>query len=629
MDEAINTAFLDYRQGRFMQARSACQRVLKDQPNEPDALHLLGLIALQMNEVGSARNLICKAIALDHDNSDYQSSLGYVCMAEGAFDQASNAFRQALKLSPNNPNVWIALAESLRLSNQLSAAEESYRQVIAIDPHNVEARINLSSILLGQGRFADVIAILEEALDLRSDVPAIYLNLGVAFKALGDLASARSAYQNALALSPDLPEAHYNLAAILAEIDRDQSVEAYCRAISLRPDWAEAYNGLGVVLQHQGKLNDAIANYQQAATLKPQWFLPYHNLAECFVAQGEPDQAIDYFRASIDREPGFAVSHFDLGTQLLQRGSFAEGWREYEWRFNNNGHTPKRDGCAVPVWDGSQLHGETVLIWSEQGFGDVIQFVRYVPLLQQRGANVWLQTDRRLARLIETCPGLSKVVTDDQEIGDFDFQVPLMSLPHIFETTLETVPRTVPYLSAPACGHSELTALKATTSGLRIGIVWESGGSYLNHESRDCSPADFRRLSQIPGVSLYSLQFGDSKEKAQHYPDLRITDLSSSIGDFGTTAAFVDAFDLIITVDTAMAHLAGALGKRVWTLLNRRCDWRWLIERNDCPWYPTMTLFRQTTFGSWSNVFEEVEQTLRREIQGSTVAPLRNSVTSY
>lgn len=495
-----------------MHARSACEAVLRNQPDEPNCLHLLGLIALQMNEVNSAHDL----------------------------------FLQVLKVAPNNPHV--------------------------------------------------------------------YLNLGVTFKAMGDMASAQTAYQNALALNPDLPEAHYNLAAILAEIDQAQSVEAYRRAISLRPDWAEAYNGLGVVLQQQGKLNDAIANYKHAASLKPQWFLPYHNLAETFIAQGEPDLAIEYFRKSIEREPGFPVSHFDLATQLLQHGSFAEGWSEFEWRFNNGGRTPKREGFDVPVWDGSQLDGGTILIWSEQGFGDVIQFVRYAPLVQQRVTNVWLQTDGRLARLMETCSGLSKVVTDEQPNGDFDFQIPLMSLPRIFGTTLDTVPRDVPYLSAPACDHPALAALKASTSRLRIGILWESGASYLNHEWRDCSPADFHRLSKIPEVSLYSLQFGDSKEKLEDYPDLQITDLSSAIGDFATTAAFVDALDLIVTVDTAMAHLAGALGKRVWTLLNHSCDWRWLLDRNDSPWYPTMTLFRQTTFGSWTSVFEEVEQTLCREI---------------
>lgn len=507
------------------------------------------------------------------------------------------------------------LAESLRLSNQLAAAEECYLQLITADPHNVAARINLSTTLLSQGKFADVPGILEEALKQRPDLPAVHLNLGVAFKALGDLANARIAYQNALALRPDLPEAHYNLAAILAESDSDEAVESYRKAIALRPDWAEAYNALGVVLQDQGKLNDAIENYERAASLKPQWFLPYHNLAECCVARAEADQAIAYFRQAINREPDFAVSHFDLATQLLQLGSFAEGWREYEWRWDFDGRTPPRQGFNAPVWDGSQLDGETVLIWSEQGFGDVIQFVRYVPLIKQRGATVWLQTDPRLARLLETCPGLSNVVTGDESIGNFDFQIPLLSLPHIFGTTLETIPRQVPYLSAPACDHRDLAALKSTSSGLRIGIAWESGTSYLNHEWRDCSPAHFQRLSQIPGVTLYSLQFGDSNERL--YPELDIADLSSSIGDFATTAAFVDALDLIITVDTALAHLAGALGKRVWTLLNQRCDWRWLMDRNDSPWYPTMTLFRQATLGNWSSVFAAVEQAVYRELATS------------
>ena len=468
---------------------------------------------------------------------------------------------------------------------------------------------------LAAGNFEEASSAFRQVIAIEPRVPAVYLNLGVALKAMGDLASAQAAYQNAIALNPHLPEAHYNLASILAEIDPDQSIDAYRRAIALKPDWAEAYNGLAVVLQRQGKLNDAIANYRQATTLKPQWFLPYHNLAETFIAQGESDRAIECFRQSIDLEPRFAVSHFDLATQLLQRGSFAEGWREYEWRWNNNGHTPKRDGFAAPIWDGSQLDGQTVLIWSEQGFGDVIQFVRYASSMQQRGAKVWVQTDRRLARLIENCAGVSKVVTGDEPIEDFDFQVPLMSLPRIFGTTLETIPKHVPYLSAPACDHPDLTALKTQTSGLRIGIVWESGGSYSNHERRDCSPAHFQRLSQIPGVSLYSLQFGDSEEKVR---DLRITDLSSSVGDFATTAAFVDALDLIITVDTAMAHLAGALGKRVWTLLNAKSDWRWLVDRNDSPWYPTMTLFRQTELGSWSNVFEEIEQTVYQEVNSVT-----------
>jgi tetratricopeptide (TPR) repeat protein len=576
----IDAAFLDYREGRLTQAKTVCDAVLKEQPDGTDALYLLGLIALQQDDVVAA----------------------------------SDFFQRALKLDPNNLQVWIGLAELFRLTNQWPAAEESYRKVIALDPHNVGARINLSSILLAQQRFEDVISILEEALHLRSDLPAAFLNLGVAFKAAGDLERARTAYENVLALDPDLPEAHYNLATILAEIHPDQSINSYNRTISLRPDWAEAYNGLGVVLQNQGKLDDAIANYQQAATLTPQWFLPYHNLAETFIAQGKPERAVEYFKKSIACEPGFAISHFDLATQLLQLGSFTEGWREYEWRWDNEGRIPKREGFDVPVWDGSQLDGRTVLIWSEQGFGDVIQFVRYVPLIQQRGAKVWLQTDHRLTRLMQTCSGLSMVVIDDQSIGSFDFQIPLMSLPHIFGTTLETIPQHIPYLSAPPCDHPDLTALKATTSGLRIGIAWESGASYLNHEWRDCSPAHFQRLSRIPGVSLYSLQFGNSKERAEGYPELQITDLSRSIGDFGSTAAFVDALDLIITVDTAMAHLAGALGKPVWTLLNQRCDWRWMLGRNDSPWYPTMTLFRQVTFGDWSSVFREVEQTLRREV---------------
>ena len=295
--------------------------------------------------------------------------------------------------------------------------------------------------------------------------------------------------------------------------------------------------------------------------------------------------------------------------------------------FADTRFTPARPGFEAPVWDGSPLAGQTVMVWIEQGLGDHLQFARYVRAIRERGGRVWLQTPRPLLRLYATLDGVDRLIPADtpeateEEIGSFDLQIPIISLARVCGTTLDGVPAPIPYLSVPAGAAAACReSLPAAGEELRVGIVWASRPGGPAGERRDCDVAHFAHLARLPGVALYALQFGERARDLGAHPGSGITDLSAVIGDFATTAAFVRAMDLVITVDTAMAHLAGALGQRVWTLLSEPADWRWLCGRDDSPWYPTMTLFRQPRPGDWGAVFAAVERALGQEVASASRA---------
>lgn len=501
-------------------------------------------------------------------------------------------------------------------SGHFDAAIAAYRRVLVSEPERLEVRNNLAALLLQRGQVRDAVDLLRQSLVVRPESAVTHLNLGIALKAAGSLHEAVAACRRALALEPEWAEAHYTLGGSLQALGRDEeAAAAYRRALATKPDWAEAHNRLGNLLRSQGRIEDALAALRRAVELRPDWHVPHHNMGQVFIGRGEPQAAIDHFREAIRRQPDYASSHLDMAAMLLATGAWEEGWREFEWRFRCGGRTPGRPGHDAPVWDGSTLDNKVVMVWIEQGLGDHIQFARYAEKIRERGGRVWLQTPRPLLRLYETLAGVERLVAADEPIAGFDAQVPLMSLPRIFHTTPESIPVPVPYLTPPRSEVVSRGGLPPTGPGqLRVGIVWASCQTSPAAARRDCDLTHFGRLARIPGVSLFALQFGERACDLRLHPELGITDLSDVIGDFATTAAFVSEMDLILSVDTAMAHLAGALGQRIWTLLSEPADWRWFTERNDCPWYPTMRLFRQPRPGDWPGVFDQLEQALRREL---------------
>lgn len=500
---------------------------------------------------------------------------------------------------------------SLAQEGRFPAAVAAFRQALEIEPDRTEVSSQLASVLLQLGHLQDAVDTLHSALVLDPGSAATAINLGVALKSAGLLEEAAAAFRHALSIEPGEAIGHYNLAGALQALKRAGEAEAACRAaIALRPDWAEAYNRLGGLLHQEGRLAEARDAFLRAADLQPGWFLPHHNLGQVAMQESDSLLAIRSFRESIRREPAFPQSHLDMGALLLKTGDLEEGWHEFEWRFACGGETPRCPGYDAPVWDGSPLDGRVIMVWVEQGLGDHIQFCRYVEELRRRGGRVWLQVPRPLMRLYESLEGVERLVAADEEPEGFDLQVPILSLPRLCGTNApDRIPARVPYLSAST---SDLPAGVALKRGFRVGIVWASAPGNPAAGRRDCPVSQFAKLALIPGVTVFSLQFGEPPGPGE------VRDLSASLGDFATTAAIVQQMDLVITIDTAMAHLAGALGRNVWTLLSEPADWRWLLDRDDSPWYPTMRLFRQPAPGDWDAVFDRVESALREELAQAT-----------
>jgi Flp pilus assembly protein TadD len=472
-------------------------------------------------------------------------------------------------------------------------------------------------------------------------------NLGAALQQQGRLGEAAGAYRAALAVSPSYPEALCNLAAVLADLRQLDEADAVCaQALAAAPSMAKAQNVLGVVRRDQGRLDEAVAAFRAAIALAPAEPDPYVNLGDALAAQGQADQqvalcaqaaalapdsaraqnnlgtalymagrlpeATGCFRRATQLQPEGAEGHFHLGMALLAAGDMAAGWREYEWRWRTPLLAPARRGFAQPVWDGRTC-GKTLLIHAEQGFGDTLQFCRYAPLAAARGLRVILEVPGVLAELLGGLPGVAQVVARGDALPAFDVHAPMLSLPYIFGTVLETVPGTVAYLAADAQAAAAMAARLGRTgkTGLRAGIVWagnsyrEAAGMAAVDRRRSIAPDRLAPLLDVPGVHFVSLQKDRPAPAA-----FGLTDFMDDIGDFAGTAALVDNLDLVIAVDTAVAHLAGALGKPVWLLNRYDSEWRWMLGRADSPWYPTMRIFRQAGPGDWDGVIEEVARAL-------------------
>jgi hypothetical protein len=416
--------------------------------------------------------------------------------------------------------------------------------------------------------------------------------------------------RRAIELAPGFAAAHINLALALRE--QKQLVEAAdcCRkALALQPGSAEAHNCLAMVLQDLGQTEESSAWFRRAMELKPDYAEPHFNIANSAVNQRQLEEAERAYRRAIELKPDYVDAHYNRALTLLLMGRLEAAWPEYEWRFRRPGMAEQ----ALPGrrWTGAPLAGQSILLRCEQGFGDTLQFVRYVELVKQRGGTTIVEVTRPLMRLIERCPSVDAVVIAGGPAPQFDLHLPLLSLPGVFRTSLETIPNRVPYLSPSQESldqwHSEL----GSVAEFKIGIAWQGDPAHRADGLRSIPLAQFAPLADVPGVRLYSLQMGAGREQLlDWFGANEITDLGDRVGDFHNTAAIMRNLDLIITCDSAPAHLAGAVGVPVWVALAYIPDWRWMFDRSDSPWYPTMRLFRQPSPGDWQTVFGAMQQEL-------------------
>ncbi|HEY3308057.1 MAG TPA: tetratricopeptide repeat protein [Desulfuromonadaceae bacterium] len=409
-------------------------------------------------------------------------------------------------------------------------------------------------------------------------------------------------------------EALYRLGSRLKEEgDLTGAERCFRQIIGQDPDLPDPQQSLGVVLHLQGRPQEAIEHYRTALSLDPCFVKAHYNLANSLLLSGLYEEAIVSAHATIQCDPTHADAHWLLGMLLLQCGDFRNGWQEYEWRWKAQNFKVRIPDLGRPQWDGSLLEGRSLLIHMEQGRGDMIQFIRYAPIVAATGGKVIVSAVEELRSLLESVEGVSQIVTQSGPLPDFDLHIPVLSLPHVLNTTLETIPCNVPYLRPDDKKTEEWRHIFPPNGRFRVGLAWQGSAIHRDDQNRSCALAEFILLSNLSGVDFYSLQLGKGTEQLQDLPDsMNVVDLSGRISDFSDTVAIIMHLDLVISVDTAVAHLAGALGKPVWNLLPFVPDWRWLLEREDSPWYPTMRLFRQESPGDWRNVISRVRQELSR-----------------
>ncbi len=475
----------------------------------------------------------------------------------------------------------LKLAVQLHESGDFQAAEQMYQRVLQQQPQNADALQLLGLIALQQNQPISAIRLISRAIDARPDVPFFHRHLGDAYAAVHNFKNASDSYRRALQIDPDSAETHFSLAKLLAEQTHFDEAETHYRAaIELRPDFAEANNNLGVVLKHLGQFDASVACYERALAIN----------------------ADD------------AATHLHLASIRLAQGEFEIGWREYEWRWKTHDFNPR--GFAQPLWNGSDLFGMTILVHAEQGLGDTLHFARYLKFVKERGGTVVFECQKPLVRLFNDVAGIDWLVPQGDALRPFDVHVPLLSLPRIFNTTLSTVPADVPYITADPTLIAQWDKQLEQHAGFRVGICWQGSPEWARDRFRSFPLSFLLPLAAIPGVTLVSLQKGHGVDQLDTANETdRIVNLGAHLdeqsGPFMDTAAVMMNLDLVITCDSAIVHLAGALGVSVWLAAESSADWRWLRDRDDNPWYPTLRIFRQQTFGDWSNVFHNMKRALR------------------
>jgi tetratricopeptide (TPR) repeat protein len=502
-------------------------------------------------------------------------------------------------------------------AGDLRQAEQLYHQVLQEDPHHAGALHLLGVAALQLDRYDLAANYIRSALGYQPRFAEAHYNLGIALQKQGKLDEAAASYQQSVRLKPDYVEAHYNLGLTLQEAGRlDEAMASWREALRLKPDYAEALNNLGFALKEQGRAEEAVVCLQEALRINPDCAEAHNNLGLAFIMQGKFKEAEAPFQEALRIQPDYYSAHWNRALLWLLQGDFKRGWDEHEWRWRDP-KTPPRPFVQA-LWQGEALSGRTILLHAEQGLGDTLQFVRYVPQVKARGGIVLVEVQPALVRLLSRCPEIDRVIAQGEPLPPFDVHAPLFSLPRILETTsLERIPAAVPYLEADP-GLVEFWRQRLESlPGMRVGIAWQGSPTYRGDRWRSVPLRHFAALAEVRGVSLISLQKGPGSEQLAQMPGLAVelADLDVTSGAFMDTAAVMKNLDLVITSDTAIPHLAGSLAAPTWMAVPYAPDWRWLLEREDSPWYPTMRLFRQRRPQDWDDVFTRIKAALEERVR--------------
>jgi tetratricopeptide (TPR) repeat protein len=641
---ALQSGLDHHRRGQLAEASACYAAILEQNPEDPDALNLSGVIARQQGNLASSEQRIARAIRRDPSAATYHHNLARTYALQGKAGLAAQSFRRALalnprdidstqmlavllndtgdiaqsialyrevlRLAPDRPEAHLALAALLQSSGDSEAAILAFQQAAALFPDHPTISLRLANALLEAHRFAEAVPCYREALQRDPGDAQTYNSLALALHELGHAAAARECYAHAICLNPNLAEALSNLGALLLDAGELRSAKLLLlRAVELEPNFLNAHCNLAAILEAQGDALGAVERLRTVLSRDPTHIAALSNLGLALSNLGDEAGALTCYRLVLHRQPDTPLARFNLSIHFLSNGDFVQGWPEYEQRWRTRAFIGKRAPLAQPQWQGEDLRGRRIFLYAEQGFGDTLQFVRYVPLVAALGAEVLLEVQPALLGLLQHLPGAVQVFSGGPP-DSFDFHCPLMSLPGVFRSDLDTLPARLSYLQAPQALLDEW-GRRIDSPKLHVGMVWAGSPGHARDRLRSIPLASFEHLTRLDGVTFYSFQKGPAARQLEQFPPQhRPHDLDPMLLDFADTAAAIAHLDLVLTVDTAVAHLAGALGKPVWILLPHSADWRWLRDRTDSPWYPTARLFRQSKDDPWDDVLLLVEAAL-------------------
>ena len=637
------------RAGRLAEAEAGFRAALAQDKRHADSLHMLGIVRHLQGHSAEAEGLIRQALAIRED-AYFLDNLGNLLWETGKLPEAEAAYRRALQVKPDyanvlfnlgklqktmlreqdarqtlrialitfpaHPEMWHWLGTGLYENKQLRAAEIAFKHVLAIAPDMSDTLINLGRLFKDEERLPESAACYRRLLIWQPQDAVGHFNLGVILEDQKRYPEAEKGFRRALAVNPDLVEAHLNLGNRLRDANRTkEGMVHYRRVLELEPANPDGHNNVGIALMEFYQIEKAVACFERVMALKPDHKSGQLNVNLVLRETGQLDKAIAHCGVMREMFPGDPYSRLSLAFALLLRGDLKQGWQEYECRWEVDQDEPDY-GFKAPLWRGeTDLRGQAILIYSEQGFGDTLQFIRYAALLAQRGATVYAFVPVPLRSLMASCPGVAAVFVVGDELPHFDYCCPLLSLPLACDTQLESIPAAMSYLKAAPEKIAYWRERLGAKTKPRVGIVW--AGDPRKHlptahqidRQRSMHFDQIKLLLEVEGFEFYNLQFG-LDARAQMQGDARLIDLTPEIADFEGSAALIENLDLVITVDTSVCHLTGAIGKPVWMLNRYNTCWRWLMNREDSPWYPSMRIFRQPALGDWSSVVERVKREL-------------------
>ncbi|MHB9117893.1 MAG: tetratricopeptide repeat protein [Burkholderiales bacterium] len=639
---------LHIEQKDYRAAESPLRTAIALDPEYAEAHNDLGTVLVQLQDDADPEEAIAcfrQAIAINGALAPTHYNLALELIKVGDLNDAKAHLQQADVLHPNRLETLLQLGKTCQKLKQAEEAENFFTAAIKLQPDSIEAQAGLGSLLFDEKRYLEAIALYKDllrdhpsladvqyalgccylglerlaeakkhflaALDLNQNLVDAYINLGNIHSSQENHSEALRLYNQAIELKPDFAIAYLNQARALSDLGKyEDALQAQKKCIELDPSDPVAYSNLGFFYHQLDDLDEALKQAKKSIEIKPDNVDGLLNLALIYLSRGTPQEALAIYDKAIALKPDNADAHWGKSLLSLLLGNYPIGWKEYEWRWKLKSFEIYKHPYTEPLWRGKSHPGKTLLIYPEQGLGDSIHFVRYAALAAPYFEKIILLCNNNLKQLFQTISGVDVVISEGEVLPHFDYRIPLLSLPGLLGTTLETIPANIPYIF-PDYGLSkkwkDIIDSLSKPGDLKVGLVWAGGAIFKKDRLRSCKLSMFAPLARVPNATFFSLQKGAPADQALAPPEgLELLDLTSQLNNFADTAAFISNLDLVISVDTAVAHLAGALGKPTWILLPFAPDFRWLLERNDSPWYPSMRLFRQKQWGNWPEVFEHM-----------------------